>query len=141
MNTKLLNTPVKENIDSLLGGSLMFFDNVNVYLGEIKRVYSVFSVGQGIVRGFHAHKVLKQLIFCSHGKIKVTLNDGHTSIEYLLDHPSKFLYIGPMIWRTIEWIEENSVLVVLASDNYDESDYIRDHDEFLRIISNEKSSI
>lgn len=140
MNIKLFNIPVIENKGNHNEGQLAFFEDAKSYLGEINRVYNVFNASAGVIRGHHAHKSLQQLIFCAHGKIKLVLNDGNEIIEVILDHPSKFLYLGPMIWRTMEWIVDNSVLVVLASENYDESDYIRDYDKFLRIVENEKNS-
>lgn len=79
-------------------------------------------------------------MFCAYGSIRFLLDDGNEVFEVILDHPSNVLYIGPLIWHTMEWQIDNSVLVVLASENYLESDYIRNYDEFLRIVKNEKSS-
>lgn len=141
MKIKLLNSQVIENKQSINEGQLSFFDGTRVYLSQINRVYSVFSVRSGITRGHHAHRKLEQLMFCAYGKIKLSLTDGNEIIDVILDHPSKILYVGPMIWHTMEWLVDDSVLVVLASDNYDESDYIRDYNEFIRMVSDEKSSL
>lgn len=141
MNIKLFNIPVIENKDNQNEGRLAFFEGAKSYLGDVSRIYLVFDVNAGMIRGQHAHKKLKQILFCAHGKIKILLNDGIEIIEVILDHPSKLLYVGPMMWHTMEWVVDDSVLVVIASENYDESDYIRDFDEFLRIIANEKNSL
>lgn len=140
MNIKLLNKPIIKSECNDNNGSLVFFEEAKSYLDEVKRIYYVFNANAGVMRGYHAHKNLKQIMFCAHGKIKLVLNDGNEEDVVLLDHPSKILFVGPMIWHTLEWLVEDSVLVVLASDNYDESDYIRDYDEFLRIVANEKNS-
>lgn len=99
---------------------------------EIKRVYYSYGVKEGILRGFHAHKKLQQLLICVYGSIEVTLDDGRGMIEsIILDNPANGLYVGPSTWRTIKWLKGNSVLLVLASEHYDESDYIRDYNNFL----------
>ena len=99
---------------------------------EIKRVYYIYNVTEGVTRGFHAHKTLQQILICVSGKIKVTLDNGMGCCEsYLLDCPTTGLYVGPNMWRTMEWIEADSVLLVLASEHYDESDYIRDYGQFI----------
>jgi dTDP-4-dehydrorhamnose 3,5-epimerase-like enzyme len=141
MKIKLLNIPVKENKSSSSEGQLAYFDDANHYLNEIKRVYSISNVASNVIRGHHAHKKLHQLIFCAYGSIRFLLDDGNEVLEVILNHPSKFLYVGPLVWHTMEWLIDNSVLVVLASENYHESDYIRSYDEFLRIVKNDKSSL
>jgi dTDP-4-dehydrorhamnose 3,5-epimerase-like enzyme len=141
MNIKFFSTPVVGQESNINQGQLTFLDDCDSYLLKTKRVYSIFRANKGIVRGNHAHRELEQLLFCPHGAIQLVLNDGDEKRKILLDHPSKFLYIGPMVWRTMEWISDDSVLVVLVSDNYNESDYIRDYDEFLRVVKYEKNTI
>ena len=100
---------------------------------DIKRVYYTYAVQAETIRGFHAHKELQQILICIYGKIEVMLDNGEGKIEKLiLDLPQKGLYVGPQTWRTIKWLQDDSVLLVLASEHYDESDYIRDYDEFIK---------
>lgn len=141
MNVKLLNIPIIENRDLINEGRLAYMDNADFLLGEIKRSYSIFNVRAGVTRGYHAHKRLRQLVYCSYGKIKLYMNDKNEITEFILDHPSKVVFMGPMVWHTMEWLVDDSVLVVLASENYDESDYIRNYDEFLRTLASEKNSL
>jgi dTDP-4-dehydrorhamnose 3,5-epimerase-like enzyme len=103
----------------------------------VKRVYTITNESVGSVRGHHAHKNLKQLFFCSHGIIKLQLFDGISWTEVILDSPNKFFFVDAMIWRTMEWLVENSVLTVLASEEYDESDYIRDFNAFCLMATNQ----
>lgn len=98
----------------------------------IKRVYYSYGVEEGVVRGRHAHKTLEQILICVYGEIKVTLDNGKgVASSFLLKDPSEGLYVGPNTWRTMEWQQKGSVLLVLASEHYDESDYIRDYDGFV----------
>lgn len=82
----------------------------------------------------HAHKKLQQLLWCPHGEIKVVLDDGEMKKTHILDSPEKVLFVGNGIWRNIFWEKENSILCVAASDYYNEEDYIRDYDEFLKYV-------
>jgi dTDP-4-dehydrorhamnose 3,5-epimerase-like enzyme len=96
----------------------------------VKRVYWTYYTPEGTIRGHHAHKNLNQVIFAASGCIKFKLeNKVGTTFEFILDHPSKGLYIPPGFWRTIE-LTKDSVLLCLASDEYDESDYIREYSTF-----------
>jgi dTDP-4-dehydrorhamnose 3,5-epimerase-like enzyme len=98
----------------------------------IKRVYYSYGAEEGVVRGMHAHKTLEQILICVYGEIKVTLDNGKgTASSFLLKDPSEGLYVGPNTWRTMEWQQKGSVLLVLASEHYNASDYIRDYDEFI----------
>lgn len=141
MNIELFLSPIIDKGNQSNYGQLVYLNDANFYLGEIYRFYSIFNVKSGEIRGNHAHKELQQLLFCAYGRIKLTLVDGNEIVDVILDHPSKILYVGPMIWRTMEWLVDDSVLVVLASDNYNESDYIRNYNEFLRLVGNEKNTL
>lgn len=101
---------------------------------EIKRLYYIYEVPQGEIRGYHAHKRLKQLLFCPHGEININIDNGWEIESVLLDDPSKGLIIKEGIWRTMEFITEGAVLCVVASEYYDESDYIRTYDEFIEHV-------
>lgn len=112
-------------------GGLSFFEAEKDIPFPIKRIYYITDVPMGIKRGFHAHKELKQLLFCPYGKICITLDDGINREDIILDAPSKGIVIESPLWREMLWLEENSVLCVAASDYYSEQDYIRDYDEFI----------
>ena len=100
----------------------------------IKRIYYVYTVPKEIKRGFHAHKRLEQVLICVNGNVKIKLDDGNEKRIFELSNPSKGLYIGPGIWREMYDFNQNAVLLVLASEYYDEEDYIRDYEEFLKMI-------
>lgn len=98
---------------------------------SVKRVYFMYDTLEGVVRGKHAHKKLHQILFCVAGACTVSLDDGKEKVEVRLDQPSRGLLIGPGIWREMYDFTPGAVLMVLASEYYDESDYIRDYQEFL----------
>lgn len=113
-------------------GYLSFFESQKDIPFEIKRIYYIYDVPVDTKRGMHAHKSLKQLLWCPYGEIEIILDDGKKIISYLLDSPEKGLVITKGYWRDMYWKKEGSVLCVAASEHYDESDYIRDYDEFLK---------
>lgn len=97
---------------------------------NIKRVYYIYHTEQGVSRGHHAHKNLKQVAICVAGKCRMVLDDGANREEVWLDCPTKGLVIEDMVWREMHDFSKDCVLLVLASQHYDESDYIRDYDDF-----------
>ena len=101
---------------------------------DIKRIYYIYEVPRGVMRGGHAHKKLRQLLWCPYGRIRIRLDDGHEKAEVLLDTPNKGLVVEHNMWREMLWEKENSVLCVAASEFYEESDYIRDYRQFLRFV-------
>ena len=101
---------------------------------EIKRVYYITNVEGDAVRGKHAHKELEQLLLCVGGSCDIFLDDGKNSTMIELNDPGKLLYIRPCLWREICNFSENATLVVFASEEYDEGDYIRDYDEFQKYM-------
>ena len=101
---------------------------------EIKRVYYMYDTSEGIHRGFHAHKTLKQILICIHGSCKVLLDNGEEKKIVSLEKPYEGLYIAHNMWREMYDFSPDAVLMVLASEYYDESDYIRDYDEFLNSV-------
>lgn len=105
----------------------------NVPFG-IKRVYWVYDVPGGESRGGHAHKECKEFIIAVSGSFHVTLDDGKEKKSYLLNHPYQGLLVDTGIWRTLDDFSSGAVCLVLASELYDESDYIRDYDEFLEYV-------
>tara|TARA_B100000749_G_C18332869_1_gene425729 strand:+ start:33 stop:431 length:399 start_codon:yes stop_codon:yes gene_type:complete len=99
---------------------------------EVKRVYYIFGTQSGVSRGFHAHKNLQQLAVCVAGKCRMLLDDGVNKESVWLDSPTKGLLIGNNVWREMHEFSNDCVLLVLASEYYDESDYIRDYSDFIR---------
>ena len=119
-------------------GQLSFFEANKDFDFDIKRIYYITEVTEGIKRGAHAHKKLKQLIWCPFGSVKIYLDNVKEKQEILLDNPTKGLVIKESVWRDMLWLINNSVLCVAASDYYDVDDYIRDYDEFLKYVENIK---
>jgi dTDP-4-dehydrorhamnose 3,5-epimerase-like enzyme len=115
-------------------GTLAFFETNKDIPFEIKRIYFTYGVELGTVRGMHAHKKLKQLLWCPYGEIEIVIDDGKERKSYLLDSADKGLLLLDGSWREIYWKVENSVLCVAASDYYTENDYIRDYNEFTRLV-------
>lgn len=101
----------------------------------VRRVYYIFSTEEGVSRGFHAHKALKQLLVCVSGSCRVLLDNGQENVNVWLDSPSKGLLVEGMIWREMHEFSADCVLLVLASEHYDEHDYIRDYDRFIELAS------
>lgn len=102
---------------------------------EIKRVYYIFGTQQGVARGFHAHHNLKLVAVCVAGRCRMILDDGKAREEVWLDSPTKGLIIGDLVWREMYDFSDDCVLLVLASEYYDETDYIRDYDEFTKMVN------
>ena len=112
-------------------GSLIAIESNKDIPFDIKRIYYIFDTKPGVVRGHHAHKTLEQMLVCVSGSCTIVLDDGENRNEVVLSDPSSGLYIGPNIWREMKDFSEGAVLLVLASDWYNEADYIRDYSEFL----------
>lgn len=101
----------------------------------IKRVYYMYDTGEGVRRGFHSHRTLEQLLICIHGSCKILLDDGIEKRDILLDEPYEGIYVGPDIWREMYDFSADAVLLVLASQLYNEDDYIRDYEQFIRLVT------
>lgn len=115
-------------------GILSFFESQHDIPFPIRRIYYIHGVARGMRRGFHAHKRLQQFLFCPYGRVEIMLDDGRQRTAILLDKPNKGLLLEDALWREMLWLEDNSVLCVAASDYYDEDDYIRDYQAFLKYI-------
>ena len=102
---------------------------------EIKRVYYIFDTKLGVERGFHAHKNLKQIAIAVKGSCTFVLDDGNKKEEVTLTNPNQGLYIEGLIWREMKNFSKDCVLMVIASEHYDENDYIRDYNEFLKEVN------
>jgi dTDP-4-dehydrorhamnose 3,5-epimerase-like enzyme len=116
-------------------GSLVALEAGKTVPFDIKRVYYIFGTQSGVARGFHAHKNLKQVAVCVTGKCRMILDDGVTREEAWLDTPIKGLFISDLVWREMHDFSEDCVLLVLASEHYDETDYIRSYDEFMKVLN------
>ena len=98
----------------------------------MKRVYYLYDVPGGESRGAHAHRELEQLIVAVSGSFTVTLDDGNCKRSFFLNRPYQGLYVKSGMWRTLEDFSSGAVCMVLASDVYKPSDYIRSYDEFVQ---------
>jgi len=113
-------------------GNLTFVENGNQIPFDIQRVYYLYDVPGGAERGGHAHKGLHQLIIAMSGSFDVVLDDGANKKRVHLNRSYNGLYVCPMIWRELDNFSSGSVLMVLASNKYDEADYYRDYTEFMQ---------
>lgn len=103
---------------------------------EVKRVYYIFDTTPGTVRGKHAHRQLKQVLVCLVGActIDCEMPDG-TKTSHRLDWPDRGLLIEGLVWHEMRDFSKDAVLMVLASEHYDEADYVRDYDQFRRLAN------
>lgn len=116
-------------------GNISVVENGRDVPFNVKRAYYLYDVPGGESRGGHAHKELRQLIIAASGSFTVTLDDGHVKRTFTLNRPYQGLYVVPGIWRTLDDFSSGAVCMVLASEKYDEADYIRDYEKFLRYIT------
>ncbi len=101
---------------------------------EVKRVYWVYDVPSGECRGGHAHKQCREFIVAVNGSFTVTLNDGREQETFLLNHPYQGLLVETGIWRTLDDFSSGAVCLVLASELFEEEDYIREYDEYIEYL-------
>ena len=111
-------------------GNITVVENSKTIPFDVKRIYYLYDVPGGEARGGHAHKALYQLIIAASGSFNVTLDDGHVKRTVTLNRPYQGLYVVPGIWRELDNFSSGSVCLVLASEEYDEADYIRTYEEF-----------
>ena len=110
-------------------GTLSFFESERHIPFEIRRVYYIYDVQGDSRRGFHAHRNLGQVLLCIHGSCKILLDNGGERETVLLDKPYEGLYIDNDTWREMYDFSPDAVLMLLASELYNEEDYIRNYDE------------
>jgi dTDP-4-dehydrorhamnose 3,5-epimerase-like enzyme len=101
----------------------------------VRRVYWIHGTKPGVSRGFHAHKQLHQLCVCVAGSVRLSLFDGKSEESVVLDSSAKGLLIGPSLWREMHDFSTDCILMVFADAEYDEADYIRDRDQFIRHVA------
>ena len=120
-------------------GNLTFIESERHVPFEIKRVYYLYDVPGGADRGGHAHYKLRQFIVAMSGSFDVTLDDGYIKQTFHLNRSYYGLFLDTMIWRTIDNFSSGSVCLVLASEYFEEADYIRQYDQFLREVRKPRS--
>ena len=98
----------------------------------IKRCFYVYNVPPNVVRGHHAHIKTEQVLICLKGKCKITCRDEKDKVEYILDDPSKAVYVPSGIWGEEQYLSEDAILLVYCSTNFSKIDYIRDFEEFVK---------
>ncbi len=117
-------------------GNLTFIEGHNHIPFDILRAYYLYDVPGGAERGGHGHKELSQLIIAMSGSFDIHLDDGFNKKSFHLNRSYYGLYVTPMIWREIDNFSSGSVLMVLASNKYDEDDYYRDYGTFVNAAKN-----
>ncbi|MDE2336504.1 MAG: FdtA/QdtA family cupin domain-containing protein [Alphaproteobacteria bacterium] len=115
-------------------GSLVVLEQGQGLPFAVKRCYFIYDTKSDAPRGFHAHKTLEQILLCVAGGCDLTLDDGKSKTTIRLDDPATAVHVGPMTWREMSNFTPGCVLLALASDVYDESDYIRDYGEFKKQV-------
>jgi len=115
-------------------GSLIALEGNKSVPFDIKRVYYIFGTKEGVSRGFHAHLNLKQVVVCVKGSCRFVLDNGMQKEEIILDDATEGLLIEGLTWREMYDFSPDCVLIILANKYYNENDYIRDYDEFLKEI-------
>jgi hypothetical protein len=119
-------------------GNITVVENGNNIPFDVKRVYYLYDVPGGEVRGGHAHYELQQYIVAASGSFDVILDDGKNRKTITLNRPNIALHILPGLWRELDNFSSGSICLVLASHKYDEKDYIRGYDDYLKYCSNDK---
>ena len=112
-------------------GNLTFIEEGRHFPFDIKRVYYLYDVPGGAERGGHAHRAMNQMIIAMSGSFDVVLDDGFSRKRYHMNRSYYGLYVSPMVWRELDNFSSGAVLLSLASNYYDESDYYREYADFL----------
>ncbi len=115
-------------------GQLIAFEEFKDIPFHIKRIYYMYDTAEGVVRGKHAHQNLEQVLVCIHGSCKILLDNGSEKKVVPLEKPYEGVWVPKMMWREMFDFSPGAVLMAFASELYDETDYIRDYDEFLRLV-------
>jgi len=119
-------------------GNLTFIEGGRQVPFDIKRVYYLYDVPGGVERGAHGHRGLQQFIVAMSGSFDVVLDDGYETRTFQMNRSYYGLYVSPLMWRNITNVSSGAVLMVLASELYDESDYFRDYKQFLEAAKNSR---
>lgn len=116
-------------------GSLVIGESPGQLPFTVERIFTLFDIPHGEVRGTHAHRKCEQFLICMRGSVAAIVDDGKTKVEVLLDRPSLGLYMPALTWGTQYKYSADAMLVVLASDQYEADDYIHEYDEFLALAA------
>jgi mannose-6-phosphate isomerase-like protein (cupin superfamily) len=116
-------------------GNLSFVESFSHVPFEIKRVYWLYDVPGGAERGGHAHHAAQEVLIAMSGSFDVVLGDGSLTQRFHLNRSYAGLYLPAMVWREMDNFSSGSVVMVLASEPYDEADYIRDEDDYLGAVA------
>ena len=119
-------------------GNLTFVEGNRHIPFEMNRIYYLYDVPSGAVRGGHAHKDLEQVLISVSGSFDVIVDNGVGREKFSLNRSHIGLYIGPMVWRDMENFSSNAICLVLASKIYDENDYYRDYDQFIKELAEQR---
>ena len=114
-------------------GGLGFVEASRQIPFDVKRVYYMYDIAPGAARGAHAHKALQQLVIAASGTFVVSLSDGVDTRHFELNSPASGLYVPHMLWRDLTDFSSQAFCLVLASEYYDEADYLRDYDAYLHV--------
>lgn len=129
---ELVELPIVHNVN----GSITVLENDLNIPFSIKRVYYLYDIPMNSERGGHAHYELEQYILAASGSFTFVIDDGKNRKEVFLNHPNVALHIKPGIWREMKNFSSGSICLVLASSLYEEKDYIRDYQEFIKYRTN-----
>ncbi|EHO40225.1 WxcM-like domain-containing protein [Caldithrix abyssi DSM 13497] len=132
LNTKIKLIELPKIIDTR--GNLSFIEEKKHIPFEIKRVYWIYDVPGGEIRGSHAYKTLQEFIVALSGSFDVVLHNGKKEFKFSLNRSYYGLYVPELYWRRLENFSTNAVCLILASDFYKEEDYIRDFNEFKKTV-------
>ena len=116
-------------------GNLVALEKGVEFPFDIKRVYYIWGTQKDAVRGKHAHRALEQVIICTSGSCDFILDDGKEKVTIHLDNPAQGLHMKHNVWREFTNFSPDCVVMVLASEHYNEADYIRDYDTFLQEVT------
>jgi dTDP-4-dehydrorhamnose 3,5-epimerase-like enzyme len=119
-----------KQVNTVEGGAIVSCEKSDLLPFDPKRVYYLYDVPSGADRGGHAHKQLLQLMVAVSGSFEVVINDGKTEKTIRLDQPNQGLYVQPGLWNDLKGFSGGAICLVLASEEYTESDYIRTKEEF-----------
>lgn len=118
-------------------GNLSFIQNSDQIPFDIERIYLIYDVPGGAIRGGHAYRQNQEVIIAISGSFDLVVNDGQSKVKYSLNRSYYGLYVPNGLWRQLENFSTNSLCLIIASQPYEENDYVRDFNEFKSIVNNE----